>query len=188
MNYLVHGNALHPAPRHEVSLKRSEVIPPAPREDEPPSAVRARRRSLPHILAVLLARHSRSGPPGPRGRACAGRGVSPLAGGATCRLSARSCGRAPASWPADGRRAAPEAAAGAGSVPDRDSTTFGGDSAPRPAWSHPTLYVNRRGRQLGLMQSAHRGMSQMEEQTPEVRAALGHASTPVDARRVLAGT
>ena len=82
MNYLVHGIAPYPEPPRVVSLKRSGVIPPEPRAGRPPIAVRARRRSLPRVLAALSIRR-RWGPPGPGSRASAGSGVSPMASGAT---------------------------------------------------------------------------------------------------------
>ena len=83
MNYLVHGIALHPEPRLEVSLKSSGVIAPEPGAGRPPIAVRARRRSLPRVLAALSIRRRWVGPPCPGSRASTGSGVSPMAGGAT---------------------------------------------------------------------------------------------------------
>ena len=80
MNSLVHGIALHPEPRRDVSLKRSGVMRPEP---EAPIAVRARRRPLPRVLAALSAPRRWGGPPGPARRPTAGSGVSPIAGGAT---------------------------------------------------------------------------------------------------------
>jgi hypothetical protein len=83
MNHLVDSTALHPEPRREVSLKRSGVIPPEPGAGRPPIAVRARRRSLPRVLAALSVRRRWGGPSGPRKRPSAGSGVSPIASGAT---------------------------------------------------------------------------------------------------------
>jgi hypothetical protein len=83
MNYMVHGIALHPKPRHELSLKRSGVIPPEPAAGRPPIAVRARRRSLPRVLAALSVRRRWGGPPSPERRASATSGVNPIASGAT---------------------------------------------------------------------------------------------------------
>ena len=83
MNYLVHGIALHPEPRREVSLKSSGVISPEPGAGSPPIAVRARHRSLPRVLAALSVRRRWGGSPGPGRRPSAGGGVSPIAGGAT---------------------------------------------------------------------------------------------------------
>jgi hypothetical protein len=83
MNHLVDSTALHPEPRREVSLKRSGVIPPEPGAGRPPIAVRARRRSLPRVLAALSVRRRWGGPPVPGRRSPAGSGVSPIASGAT---------------------------------------------------------------------------------------------------------
>lgn len=83
MNYLVHGIAPYPEPLREVSLKRSGVIAPEPVEVRPPIAVRARRRSLPRVLAALSIRRRWVGPSGPGRRATAGSGVGPIASGAT---------------------------------------------------------------------------------------------------------
>ena len=82
MNYLVHSTALHPAPRREVSLKSSGVISPEPGARRPPITVRARRRSLPRVLAALSVHRRRGGPRAGR-RPPAGSGVSPTASGAT---------------------------------------------------------------------------------------------------------
>jgi hypothetical protein len=79
MNYLVHGIA----PRREVSLKRSGVTLPEPGAGRPPIAGRARRRSLPRVLAALSVRRRWCGQTGPGRRASAGSGLSPIAGGAT---------------------------------------------------------------------------------------------------------
>ena len=81
MNYLVHGIAPYPEPPRLVSLKRSGVIPPG--AGRPPIAVRARRRSLPRVLAALSIRRRWVGPRGPGSRASTGSGVSPMATGAT---------------------------------------------------------------------------------------------------------
>jgi hypothetical protein len=83
MNYLVHGIAPHLEPLREVSLKRSGVIPPDRGAARPPIAVRARRRSLPRVLAASSVRLRWGGSPGPDRRASAGSGVSPIASGAT---------------------------------------------------------------------------------------------------------
>jgi hypothetical protein len=83
MNYLVHGTVLHHEPRREVSLKHPGVIPSVPGAGRPPIAVQARRRSLPRVLAALSVRHRWGGPPAPGRRPAAGRGVSPIASGAT---------------------------------------------------------------------------------------------------------
>lgn len=83
MNYLVHGIAPYPEPLREVSLKRSGVIAPEQGSGRSPIAVRARRRSLPRVLAALSVRRRWGGPPGPGRRASAGSGVSPIASGAT---------------------------------------------------------------------------------------------------------
>ena len=83
MNYVVPDIAPHPGPWREVSLRRSGVIPPEPEAGRPPIAVRARRRSLPRVLAALSVRRRWGDPPGPGRRASAGSGVSPIAGGAT---------------------------------------------------------------------------------------------------------
>ena len=83
MNYLVHGTAPYPEPPRVVSLRRSGVIPPKPGAGRPTIAVRARRRSLPRVLAALSIRRRWVGPPGPGSRASAGSGVSPMASGAT---------------------------------------------------------------------------------------------------------
>jgi hypothetical protein len=83
MNYLVHGIAPYPEPPRLVSLKRSGVIPPAPGAGRPTIAVRARRRSLPRVLAALSIRRRWVGPRGPGSRASTGSGVSPMATGAT---------------------------------------------------------------------------------------------------------
>ena len=83
MNYLVHGIAPYPEPPRVVTLKRSGVIPPEPGAGRPPIAVRARRRSLPRVLAALSLRRRWVGPPDPGSRASTGSGVSPLASGAT---------------------------------------------------------------------------------------------------------
>ena len=84
MNYMVHGIALNPEARREVSLKRSGVIPPEPGAGRPPIAVRARHRYLPPVLAALsLRRRWRGSRSRPGRRASAGSGVSPIASGAT---------------------------------------------------------------------------------------------------------
>ena len=83
MNYLIPGIALHPEPRHEVSLKRSGVTSPGLRAARPSIAVPARPRQLARVLAVLSVRRREAGAPGPGGRPSAGSGVSPIAGGAT---------------------------------------------------------------------------------------------------------
>ena len=83
MNYLVHGIAPYPEPPRVVSLKRSGVIPPEPGAGRPPIAVRARRRSLPRVLASWSVRLLWGRPPGPGMRTSPGSGVSPIASGAT---------------------------------------------------------------------------------------------------------
>ena len=83
MNYLIHGIAPYPEPPRVVSLRRSGVIPPKPGAGRPPITVRARRRSLPRVLAVLSIRRRWVGPRGPGSRASTGSGVSPMATGAT---------------------------------------------------------------------------------------------------------
>ena len=83
MNYLIHGIAPYPEPPRVVSLRRSGVIPPKPGAGRPPITVRARRRSLPRVLAAWSIRRRWGGPPGPGARASTGSGVSPMAGGAT---------------------------------------------------------------------------------------------------------
>lgn len=80
MNYFI---ALHPEPRRGVSLKRSGAISPEPGAGRPPIAVRARRRSLPRVLAAWSVRRRSDGSPGPGRRPSPGSGVSPIAGGAT---------------------------------------------------------------------------------------------------------
>ena len=83
MNYLIHGIAPYPEPPRVVSLKRSGAIHPKPGAGRPTIAVRARRRSLPRVLAALSIRRRWGGPPGPGSRASTGSGVSPRARGAT---------------------------------------------------------------------------------------------------------
>jgi len=83
MSYTVHGIAVHREPRHEVSLKRSGLVPPEPGAARPRIADRAPRRSLPRVLAALTARRRWDGPPGAGERASAGSGVSPVASGTT---------------------------------------------------------------------------------------------------------
>jgi hypothetical protein len=86
MNYLLDSTALHlhPEPRRGVFLKRSGVIPPKPGAGRPPIAVRARRRSLPRVLADWSVGRRWGGPPGPgTRRPSAGSGASPIASGAT---------------------------------------------------------------------------------------------------------
>ena len=80
MNYFI---ALHPEPRRGVSLKRSGAISPEPGAGRPPIAVRARRRSLPRVLAAWSVRRREADASGPDRRPSAGSGVSPVAGGAT---------------------------------------------------------------------------------------------------------
>jgi hypothetical protein len=83
MNYVVPDIAPHQGPRREMFLRRSGVIPPEPGAGRPPIAIRARRRSLPRVLAALSVRRRWGDPPGPGRRTSAGNGVSPIAGGAT---------------------------------------------------------------------------------------------------------
>ena len=83
MSQLAHDVALHPQPRREVSVKSPRALPPEPGARRPPIAVRARRRTLPRVLAAFSVRRRWGGPPRPASRESAGTGVSPIAGGAT---------------------------------------------------------------------------------------------------------
>jgi len=83
MNYLVYGIAPHPGPQREVSLKRSEVIPPEPGAGRPSIEIRARRRTLPRVLTALSLRRRWVGQQGPSRQVFTGSGVSPIASGAS---------------------------------------------------------------------------------------------------------
>jgi hypothetical protein len=79
MNSLIQGTATIPEPRLAVSMKRSGNMHPG--ADNP---TLTRRESLLTIWAALAGhRRAPRGLPGPGSRASAGRGLSPIASGAS---------------------------------------------------------------------------------------------------------
>jgi hypothetical protein len=83
MNYAIQGTARRLMPGLEEPLKRSGGIAMRPGADRTSTGSRARRHSLPRILAAVLHRRRTRGPTRPGSRDSTSSGVSPIASGAS---------------------------------------------------------------------------------------------------------
>ena len=83
MNYAIQGTVPQLKPGREELLKRSGGIPMRPEAGRPSIASETRHHSLSRIRAALSYRRRTGGPPGPDSRESVGRGVSPIASGAS---------------------------------------------------------------------------------------------------------